>query len=269
MVSVVMATHNGERFLKPAIESILNQSFTNFEFLIVNDYSSDQSPQILKEFARKDRRIKIIHNSQNLGLTASLNKGLQVAQGKYIARMDDDDIALPTRLQKQYDFMEAHQEFALVGAMAEIMDETSKIIGEKKLALDYKCLKKKLLFNNQLVHSAWFLRASVLKEIGLYNEQFKKAQDYELLLRIAAKHSVCNLPEKLIKWRKRGDSLSFRDKQQQKYALKARWFAITRYGFPKPQGLFHVAIRIVWLLLPLKLKAKLNSSWFFMIIFIE
>ncbi|MCG2689725.1 glycosyltransferase [Candidatus Parcubacteria bacterium] len=259
-VSVVMATCNGERFLSLAVESILKQTFKEFEFLIVNDYSTDKTSDLLKEFALKDERIKVIENTENLGLTKSLNKALKEAKGKYIARMDDDDISLEERLQKQFDFMEAHSDFALIGSLADIIDETGKVIGEKKLALDYKALKKKLLFNNQLVHSSWFLRSSVLKEVGFYSEEFKKAQDYELLLRIAAKHPVCNLPEKLIQWRKRGDSLSFKDNLQQKYALKARWLAITKYGYPKLKGLFYIVVRLVWLLIPLKLKKGIKGE---------
>ncbi|MCG2689969.1 glycosyltransferase, partial [Candidatus Parcubacteria bacterium] len=241
LVSVVMATCNGERFLRLAVESILNQTLKEFEFLIVDDRSTDGTLQILKEFALKDKRIKIIENTVNFGLTKSLNKALLLAQGKYIARMDDDDISEPTRLEKQFKFMEAHSDFALMGCLAEVINERGEVIGEKHLALDYKALKKKLLFNNQLVHSSWFLRRSVLDNVGFYNEEFKKAQDYELLLRIASKYPVSNLEERLIQWRKRGDSLSFQDNLQQKYALKARWLAITKYGYPKLQGLFHIA----------------------------
>ena len=258
-ISVIMATCNGERFLKLAVESILTQTFKEFEFLIVNDKSTDSTPDILKAFSLKDKRIKVITNQENLGLTKSLNKALALAQGKYIARMDDDDISLKERLQKQFDFMESHKEIALCGSLSFVIDERGVVIGEKNLALDDKALNKKLLFNNQLVHSAWFLRANVLKEIGYYNEQFKKAQDYELLFRIATKYKVCNLSEKLIKWRKRENSLSFQDKAQQKYALKARWLAITKYGYPKFLGLFYIIIRFVWLLIPLRVKKKIKT----------
>ncbi|MDP2951457.1 MAG: glycosyltransferase family 2 protein [bacterium] len=257
-VSVIMATCNGERFLRLAVESILNQTFKEFEFLIINDRSTDGTLQILKEFALKDKRIKVITNQENLGLTKSLNQALKEAKGKYIARMDDDDIAKLTRLEKQFEFMEARPDFALIGCLADVINEEGKVVDEKKLALDYKALKKKLLFNNQLVHSSWFLQSSILKEVGNYNEAFKKAQDYELLLRIAAKHPVCNLPEKLMQWRKRGDSLSFKDNLQQKYALKARCNAITKYGYPKLNGLFHLFIRFVWLIIPFKIKKKIK-----------
>lgn len=259
-VSVVMATYNGERFLKKAIASILEQTWTNFEFLIVDDCSIDQTSKILADFAFKDKRIKIIKNEKNLGLTKSLNKALEITQGKYIARMDDDDIAKPTRLEKQFTFLEGHFDYALIGCLADVIDERGRVIGEKKLALDYKTLKKKLLFNNQLIHSAWFFRKDILEDVGFYNEKFKKAQDYELLLRIASKYQVCNLPEKLIQWRKRGDSLSFQDKSQQKYALKARWLALTKYGYPKLKGLFHITLRAIYFLIPSKIKDHLQRA---------
>lgn len=247
-VSVVMACYNSQRFLVLALESILKQNFFDFEFLIVNDASIDQSPQILRQYATKDQRLKIITNSENLGLTKSLNKALALAKGKYIARMDDDDISLPSRFQKQFQFMEQNKDVALCGTMGFIINEKGERVGQKNLAVSPRAIKKKLLFNNQLLHSSWFLRRAILDEVGFYDESFKKAQDYEFILRLAQNHKIENLPEHLIEWRRRPGSLSFADKKQQKYALKARWLAIAKYGYPKAKGLFHIIIRALRLL---------------------
>ncbi len=231
-----MSSHNGEKFIKEAINSILTQTFGDFEFLIVNDGSTDLTGVILGDFSQKDQRIKIITNSENLGLTKSLNKALQAARGEYIARMDDDDISLPERFAKQIDFMEKNPTMALVGCLSFVINERGEVIGEKKLVLDYPEIKKRLLFNNQFIHSSLMLRKTVLDKEGFYNEKFKKAQDYELVLRLAGKYSVANLPEKLIKWRFLPSSISWKNKEQQKYAILARWLAITRYGHPKMRG---------------------------------
>ncbi len=244
-ISVVMASHNGERFIKQAIDSILWQSFNDFEFLIVDDGSTDLTAIILQEYKERDKRIKIITNSQCLGLTKSLNRALRQAQGEYIARMDDDDICIKNRFEKQIDFMDKNPEVVLCGTLGFIIDEKGEIIGEKNLALSYKDIKKKLLFNNQFIHSSLMMRKEVLNKEGFYDERFKKAQDYELVLRFARKYQVVNLPERLIKWRKLATSISHKNKEQKKFAIKARWYAITKYGYPKIQGLFHIMLRII------------------------
>lgn len=253
-ISVIMSSHNGEKFIKEAINSILSQSFTNFEFLIVQDGSTDLTPVILSDFSQKDKRIKIITNPECIGLTKSLNRALKQARGEYIARMDDDDISLPERFAKQIDLMEKNLKMALIGCLGFVINERGEIIGEKKLVLCYLEIKKQLLFNNQFIHSSLMLRKTILDKEGFYNEKFKKAQDYELVLRLAAKYSVANLPEKLLKWRLLSNSLSWKNKEQQKYAILARWWAITKYGYPKITGLFHIIIRCVWLYVPKRLK---------------
>lgn len=258
-ISVIMAVYNGEKHLKQTIESILNQTFSNFEFLIVDDASTDTTPAILQQYVQKDSRLRIIANPVNLGLTKSLNKAISQARGKYIARMDDDDIALPERFQKQFEFMERNHQVALCGCLALVIDEAGREVGRKALALNHKDIKKKLLFNNQFMHSALFFRKvdkvgpcglSARSDLVLYDESFERAQDYELVLRLAAKYPVANLLEPLIKWRFDEKSLSFADKKQQRCAIRARWWAITRYGYPKIKGLFHIILRIAWLLMP-------------------
>jgi len=241
-----MSTHNGERYLKQSIESILNQSFRDFEFLIINDGSTDNTSEVLSRYAKQDDRIKIIDNTENIGLTKSLNKAIAEARGEYIARMDDDDISFTSRLEKQLKFMENNPAVVLCGSLALVINDKGEEINKKGLVVSYKDIKKKLLFNNQFIHSSLFFK----KEIGLYNESFERAQDYEFILRIASKHQVANLPEYLVKWRSRPDSLSFSGTKQQKYAIRARWWAITKYGYPKLKGLLHILLRIGYLLWP-------------------
>jgi len=255
-ISVIMSSHNGEKFIKEAVSSILAQTFGDFEFLIVQDGSTDLTPVILEEFAKKDKRIKIITNPENLGLTKSLNKALQTARGEYIARMDDDDISLQERLAKQIGFMEKNPKMALIGCLGFIINERGEAIGEKKLALNYPEIKKRLLFNNQFIHSSLMLRKTVLDKEGFYNEKFKKAQDYELVLRLAGKYPVANLTEKLLKWRFLSTSISWKNQEQQKYAILARWWAITRYGYPKLKGLYHILLRLGWMYVPRWVKMR-------------
>src|SRR3989344_5781814 len=120
-ISVLMPAYNARKYIGEAIESILNQTFKDFEFIIINDCSTDKTKKIIEEYANKDARIKLINNATNLGLTKSLNIGLKEARGEYVARLDADDVALPERLEKQYEFMEKNKETTLVGAWAEII----------------------------------------------------------------------------------------------------------------------------------------------------
>ncbi|GAB1545569.1 hypothetical protein NUACC21_82450 [Scytonema sp. NUACC21] len=199
-VTVLMAVYNGERYLQEAIESILNQTFLDFEFLIVNDGSIDSTREIILSY--NDPRIRLVNNDNNLGLTRSLNKGLQLAKGELIARQDADDISEPERLAKQVAFLERHREVVLVGTWYKEIDAYGKLIGDRQLPCDYIQIRWGLLFYCPFVHSAVMLRKStVLEHIGFYDESLVYAQDYELWCRIARHLVVANLDEYLLKLR--------------------------------------------------------------------
>ena len=133
-ISVLMSVYNGGRYLADSIRSILDQSFGDFEFLIVDDASSDGSLEIIEEFACNDKRIVILRNECNLGLTRSLNLGLDRARGKYIARQDADDISLPKRLEKQWEFLEANHEIGVMGTAYYLINACGEIIGERSIS---------------------------------------------------------------------------------------------------------------------------------------
>lgn len=259
-ISVLMCVYNGDVFLVEAIESILAQTFSAFEFVIVDDASSDQTARILKRYAELDSRIRIITNEKNLGLTKSLNIGLAACRGKYIARMDADDIALPERFMTQYWFMEEHPTLAVLGSFVQIIDEKGKVLGERKLAVIYEHIKERMLFNNQFIHSTLFFRSDILKENGGYDENFRKSQDYELMFRLAAKYPVANLPEKLLKLRFHTGSISWTSTEQQNYGIRARLLAIQKYHFPFWSGLWNIFVRCMWLLVPKKLQLMYHQK---------
>jgi len=255
-VSVIMSVYNGETFLNDAIESILRQTFSDFEFIIVNDKSTDNTENILREYIKRDERIKIIQNSENIGLTKSLNKAIKQSKGTYIARMDADDVSEPERLEKQIRFMGNNLNIVLCGTLGWIIDDKGEKIKEKNLKTSYADIKKSLLFNNQFIHSSLFIRKDILDKEGFYDESFQKSQDYELILRLASKYQVANLPDRLIEWRMNTNSLSWSNKEQELSAIRARWRAITRYNYPKLIGLFNIIIRIGWLCLPKRIKMR-------------
>lgn len=202
-ISVIMSVYNDEKYLRKAIESILNQTFADFEFIIVNDGSTDRSLKIIQNY--KDIRIRIINNMRNIGLTKSLNKALRIAEGGYIARQDADDISLPNRLEAQLRYFQEHPEIALLGTGAYIIDETGTISG-REIPLANPS-KNDFTKDNQIVHGSAMFRKAIIDVLGPYNELYKYSQDYELWLRIATCHNVANLTFPLYKKRKYSESV--------------------------------------------------------------
>jgi len=201
-----MSVYNGEKYFREAIDSILNQTFTDFEFIIINDDSTDNTSKILNSY--HDQRIKIITNLQNIGLTKSLNIGLQHCHGKYVARLDADDISLPNRLLKQSKFLDENQNIVLIGSLAAIIDSQKKIIETKKKPTDPLVIKFKLLTNNTFLHPSIMFHRKLILQNGGYNEIFRFAQDYDLYSRLSLKYSLANIPEVLIYYRLNPNSIT-------------------------------------------------------------
>lgn len=202
-VSVVMSTYNRESFLPAAIESILNQTFDDFEFIIINDGSSDKTADILEDYARKDKRIRIITNKENKGLIYSLNVGLDNAKGTYVARMDDDDdVSLPTRLEKQYNFMEENKDFAVVSSW--VINPKNHEIWWFHRETDPEKIKMLLYLNViPISHPASFIRRSFLNQNNIrYNPRYKAAEDRKFWLDILdADGKITTIPEGLLMYR--------------------------------------------------------------------
>lgn len=221
-VSVVMSVYNGERFLREAVESILEQTFTDFEFIIIDDGSGDGTWDILSEYADSDHRIVLMQNEENIGLAKSLNIGLQIAAGEYIARMDADDISESKRFETQVDFLDAHPSIGALGVNVYVIDEEGNIVEEMGRLSSNDDIMAHILSENQIVHSSLIMRNSVLKEIGCYDEELTFAQDYDLILRLSNVSKLGNLTDPLHRWRKnlssgisvtrRQDQIAYRDK---------------------------------------------------------
>ena len=220
-ISVIMSVYNGEKYLREAIESILNQTFTDFEFIIVNDGSTDNSLEIIQSY--DDERIRIINNEKNIGLTKSLNKALKVAKGEYIARQDADDVSLPNRFEEQTKYFEEHPETALLGTGIYKIDKNGRIVG-KRIVLAKTCGKYPFNGNRPLSHGCMMFKKKIIDELRGYNELFRYAQDYELWLRITKRYEVRNLTQTLYKLRVHDESVvSKRTAEQALYHLLAQW----------------------------------------------
>jgi len=233
-VSVVMPVFNGERYLKESIESILNQTFKDFEFIIVDDGSTNRTAEILKDYTKRDPRIKIITNEKNIGLTKSLNKAIKIVQGEYIARQDADDVSLPQRLEKQVEFLENNLEIKVLGTFNYGINQRGEILRKNTLSVSFQEVKKNLIKRNPFIHSSVMIERETLNKVGLYNEKFRVAQDHELWFRILKIAKGENLPLFLVKKRYHSEMISIdKNKEQLKCILFLRKQAIKKGDYSK------------------------------------
>ncbi len=207
MVSVLMSVCNGERYVQEAVESILQQTFVDFEFIIINDASTDDTKEILCSFT--DRRITLLENTTNIGLTRSLNKAIQLAKGKYIARQDADDISLPDRLEQEVRILDEKPRVIIVGTFTDVIDEKGVNIGEWKYPTSDSGIRWQMLFDNSFVHTSVMFRADVVTRNNLqYNEHIFWAQDYELWSRLLDYGKGLNIGKILVKHRVHSNQVS-------------------------------------------------------------
>ena len=201
-VSVVMAVYNGEKYLKKAIDSILNQTFKDFEFLIINDGSSDKSIKILESYAY-DSRIRVLDNISNKGLIYSLNKGFSEAKGKYIARMDADDISYLDRFEKQVKYMELNTAVNLLGGNISIIFEGIPLLNKKySVKKEYEEIKLNSFIQSQFAHPSIMLRREYIVENNLqYEEKYKNNEDFAFWSNIIPFSKVANLDDEILKYR--------------------------------------------------------------------
>lgn len=216
-ISVIMPVYNGEKYLREAIDSILYQSFQNFEFIIVDDASTDRSLQIIQSY--KDKRIILLQNEQNRGNYPSRNRGLTIATGKYICVMDADDVAYPKRLELQYVYLEAHSEILAVGTSFEFSMSEIK----RNLPFSYEEIQISLLKFNTFLHSSMMIRTSVMKQHNGYNEKYVYSSDYDLMTRLVLSGRVENLSEILMMYRWHEFQISqLHSKEQKMYGDEIR-----------------------------------------------
>lgn len=218
-VSVLMSVYNDARYVGETVESILRQTFTDFEFIIINDGSTDGTKEVIESF--RDPRI-ILVNRENKGLTKSLNEGIKLSRGQYIARQDADDISLPHRLEKQVTYMDDNPEVAVLGSSFRLINVKGKKIKDYHYPTTHDEIKKCLFaFQSAFPHTSVIFRKDKVQELGEYNERFVRSQDYDLWLRVCQRFEVASLSEPLVCLRFREDSISFSGKEveQLKYGM--------------------------------------------------
>ena len=216
-VSVLMPVYNAAAYLNQAVDSVLSQTYADFELVILNDGSVDLSEQIILSYS--DERIKYYKNEQNEGLIKTLNKGIGLCCGKYIARMDADDISALDRLKKQVDFLEKNPDIVIVGSDATRIDENGKYLRTKIYYCQADLMSTKLFFTNVFAHSSILIKRDIIVEFG-YSEDYPIAEDYFLWTQIASKYKVANINEPLIYYRVHSQGISVKKNELQSETIK-------------------------------------------------
>lgn len=212
LVSIIMSVYNEEKYISKSVESILGQTLRDFEFIIIDDGSTDATADIINSYS--DNRIRLIKNEVNVGLTKNLNKAIEISKGKYIARMDGDDIAYLDRLEKQVTLLEENSDIAMISCMYKKFGQSHEVM---PVFSDYEQIKVKLLFHPCLPHPGFLFRKQVFQELDLkYSEAIKYAQDYDLQVRASRLLKISNLEEILFKYRVHKDQVSIQKRDLQK-----------------------------------------------------
>lgn len=213
-ISVILPVYNSQEFISQSINSVLNQTYKNFELIIIDDGSTDNSKEICKNLTKKDDRIVFIDNA-HIGLTKSLNKALEIAKGKFIARQDADDVSLPKRFEKQINWFLKDERRVLCGTNCKILNKNNVYKNNKSLKFTNGGITKKLKYSNCFVHSSTMFLRNSAKNLKNYDENLEYAQDYDLWWKLTTLGEVGNLNEKLLILRNRENSISVKNKNNQ------------------------------------------------------
>ncbi len=222
-ISVLLSVYNSEKYVAIAIESILNQTFADFELIIVDDRSTDSSWDIVQRYAKQDKRIIVFRNEVNLGGCNTLIKGLEFCTGKYYARLDNDDWSYPDRLEKQFNFLEAHSDVGIVGGTMEIINKNGDVIGKREYNLSDSEIRKKIFRYSPFSHPLVMIRKSILDKVGGYDPEYAPADDYEMYFRIGRESKFANLADVILQYRMTPGSITFnRTKKMELSTIKVR-----------------------------------------------
>lgn len=231
IVSVILSVYNGESYISESIESILNQTFRDFELIIINDGSIDRTSEKLKSYT--DSRIINLENEKNIGIARSSNKGLRMARGRYIAIMDADDISLPERFQEQFSFLENNPDIGVCGTWINVIDKNGKWMKNICYPTSSDVISCSLLFYDCFVNPTTMFRKKIIEDIGEYNPGFIAAMDYDLWTRMIGQYKFSNLPDFLLKYRMHGQNISHDRKKRHHEDYLIRKTAIEKFlGYP-------------------------------------
>lgn len=237
LISVVIPVFNGNGYLPAALDSILFQTYKNIEVIAIDDGSTDNSYEILQKYAKTDSRLRIYRNRQNLNISNTLNRGIKLAKGQYIARMDADDIALPHRLERQMRYLKSHPEVIIVGGQVKTIDTEGKALGRKLFPVSNKQIREAIFTSNPIQHPTALINRFLLpKNFVWYDATLPPAEDYDLFFRLGKFGNFHNLSCFVLKYRQYIGSSTFKNPIKTFSATKqVRARAIHQYGYVPSQ----------------------------------
>ena len=239
LLSVIMPAYNSERYLTPAVKSILAQTFTDFELIIVDDASTDQTPDIIHRFAQRDHRVRSLEQPANLGMSAARNRGIEASTGKYIAAMDSDDVSLPERFAKQIDYLHSNPEIGVLGTGALAVDEGLNPMHPFDLPEKHSLIAINLFIASFLIHPTTMTSRALLESVGAYQPSLRTAGDTELWSRLLYRTRFANLTETLLLYRRHaGQQHTNRNDRMKRQATEVRASLLQRlWGEAPPEVL--------------------------------
>jgi len=262
LISVVMPVYNAKKYVGKAIESILNQTFNKFELIIVNDFSTDETMDVITSFSKKDSRIKIINNNTRLDIGNSLNRGIAFASSNIIARMDADDISIPDRLELQFKLINSSRNIAVVGANIIIMDTAENYIATRTYPKSSDELKACLFKYSPFAHPVVMFKKDMFNEAGGYDPKYSPTEDLDLWFRLGVKYRFASVSKNLLKYRLYEKSSSHKViKSLELLVFKIRINAIFRYGYRPAIGdiAYNLLQFITLWFTPAKLRIKMYN----------
>lgn len=252
LVSVILPVRNVEAYIYDAIQSIIRQTYKQWELIIVNDHSVDRTTSVIKKI--HDKRIKLLHLRDSYGISAALNLGIEKARGKFIARMDGDDLSEDDRFEEQVKYFHVHPECGVITSWIILINSQSKIIGREKNTDDVAYFKQELVKKNIIRHSSVMFKKDLINQYGGYNSDFDGAEDYDLWLRFAKYTTFGCVTRYLLRYRIQQSGVSYNELRRIQTAnLKAHIHALRRYNYPMTNTLY-VLKDFLTLLLPLQFK---------------
>ncbi len=266
LISIILPVYNSSAYLKQALDSVLTQTYSNWELIAIDDASTDHSLNILNSYAKKSSKIKVFSHTPNQGIAHTLNKALKHVQGQYVARMDADDIMLPDRLQKQLKYLLKHPKTIIVGGQCQLIDTQDKIIGKKTFPTDHQQIYQLAFIRSPLQHPAVMINTSLLpKKFSWYHSDQVSSEDLDLYFKLFQYGKAANLSDTIIKYRQNPQGLSLKDPLHTYLdAYKIRQNARKNYNY-QPTFLTKIQnklILIVILIFPKKLIYPLYSIIF-------
>lgn len=267
LVSVILPVYNGLPYLEKAIQSVLKQSFANFELLILDDASTDDSWQLMKKYAAKDKRIKIFQNKKNLGIGKSLNLLIKKSSTQFLARMDADDIMVSKRLSRQVNYLQKHTDVVVLGSWMKEIDKKGRIIGLRKVPLKHKDIYQMMYYAMGMQHPTLVFNTKLIPVDFPWYQEHGLVEDLDMLFRLLKHGRFANLPSFLMFYRLHTDNLSLREPKKTFIAAqKIRKKAVQEYGYQPglKAKLLHLFSQLFVLLTPEKFILKLYSLFRFL-----